>query len=131
MKNLFAIIILLLVPVVCIAQNENFPKASFTGKWERVQRFHNLSLEIKFEKGKDYATVVDVGTGEAPPIILHAKMQGNKLIILPQQVNDHIEMEIKNRKLIFSYQPVVWDKYEKPLLVGKNGFIKKVYKRVK
>jgi len=44
-------------------------------------------------------------------------MKGNKLIILPQEhVNDtYTEMEIKNKKLIFSYQLVVWDN-GKPLL---------------
>jgi len=35
---------LLLVSVLGKAQNENFLKASFAGKWERTQRFHNLIL---------------------------------------------------------------------------------------
>ena len=133
MKNLFTFIALLLLSVICNAQNQNFPKAAFIGKWERAQRFQNLVLEITFEKNNEYATVKDIGTGEAPPIILHAEMQGNKLIIPPQthKNDNHIELEIKNKKLVFSYQLVVWDKNGKPLPVNKNGFTKKIYKKKK
>ena len=91
-----------------------------------------MVLEIIIKKNKEYATITDIGTGEAPPIILHAEMQGNKLIIPPQthKNDNHIELEIKNKKLVFSYQLVVWDKNGKPLPVNKNGFTKKIYKKI-
>ena len=133
MKKLVGVVLFLLLSSGCSAQSENFPKDAFAGKWVRAQQFNDLILKIKFENGKDCATVIDIGTGEAPPIIFHAKLEDNKLIISPQtHVNDnHIELEIKNKKLIFKYQLVIWDRNGVPSPVNKNRFLSTVYKKAK
>lgn len=116
-----------------LAQNQPFSKKAFTGTWEHEQSHNNLVLIIKFEKGKDYATITDVGTGEAPSIQLKAQMQGDKLIINPQtHVNDlYIQLSVKNNKLIFKCQIAIWGADGNPLPDNQNRYLTKVYKKVK
>jgi len=115
------------------AQKIAFPKTAFAGKWEYHQTHHNLLLIIKFEKGKDYATFIDVGTGEAPSIQFKAQMIGDKLVINPQaHVNDfYIQLCVKNNKLIFKTQIAIWGADGNPLPPKKEGYLKRIYKRVK
>lgn len=132
MKKLFFLIALVLISISSQAQTRPFPKTAFTGKWEYEQSHNNLLLIIKFEKGKDYATIVDVGTGEAPSFQLKAQMQGDKLIINPQtHINDlYIQLSVKNNKLIFKSQIAIWGRDGKPLPATKNGYMTRIYKRV-
>ncbi|WP_162796239.1 hypothetical protein [Pedobacter namyangjuensis] len=115
------------------AQNQPFPKKAFAGTWEHEQSHHNLVLIIKFEKGKNYATVVDVGTGEAPAFQLKAQMQGNELLINPEtHVNDlYIRLSVKNNKLLFKTQIAIWGRNGKPLPPKKDGYTVRIYKKVK
>lgn len=115
------------------AQNKTFPKTAFAGKWEYQQAHHNLLLIINFEKGKDYVTFIDVGTGEAPSIQFKAQMIGDKLIINPQtHVNDfYIQLSVKNNKLIFKTQIAIWGADGNPLPPTKDGYLTRIYKRVK
>ena len=131
MKNLLTSIALLLISMICKAQNENLPKASFVGKWERTQRFHNLILEIMFEK--DYAIVTDIGTGEAPAITFKANLKENILVILPiQNQNDfYIEMEIKKGKLHFRQKLITWDENGNFKETKDSFETEKVYKRIR
>lgn len=142
MKNLVYRISFLLIclPFVACSQtsstatttNNAFPKAAFAGKWEHLQKHNNLVLLIKFEKGKDDVTIIDVGTGEAPSFRLKAKMLNDKLVIFPQtHVNDlYIEMTVKNKQLIFKYQIAIWDENGKALPPNKDKFLTRIYKKV-
>jgi hypothetical protein len=115
-----------------ITDSITFPKAAFAGKWEYPQQHNSLVLVIKFEQGKDYATIIDVGTGEAPPFQLKAKMLNDRLVIFPQtHVNDlHIEMTVKNNKLFFKSQIAILDKDGNSLPPKINGFSTRIYQRV-
>lgn len=128
----FFIAVMSLLGWHCTTKDNAFPKASFAGKWEHQQLHNNLVLLIEFEKGKDYATITDVGTGEAPPFQLKAKMLANKLVIFPQtHVNDlYIELSVKEKQLIFKYQIAICDKDGKALLPKKDSFATQIYKRV-
>ncbi len=119
--------------MLCKAQNQNFPKTSFVGKWERVQRFHNLVLEIKFEKDKDYATVTDIGTGEAPAIIFEAIVKENKLVIIPihHQNDFYIEMEVIKGKLYFRQKLIIWDENGNFKVTKESLTTEKIYKRIR
>ncbi|WP_316809504.1 hypothetical protein [Pedobacter agri] len=115
------------------AQKKPFPKSAFAGKWEYEQTHHNLLIVIEFEKGKDYATVTDIGTGEAPPFKLKAQMQGDKLVIYPQthQNDFYFQLYIKDKTLIFQSQIAIWDRNGNPRPADKNRFLNRVYHRVK
>lgn len=130
-KSLFAAIILLL-GWHCTTKNNAFPKASFAGKWEYPQEHNNLALLIKFEQGNDYATIIDIGTGEAPPYQLKARMLNDKLVIFPQtHVNDlYIEMTVKENKLFFKEQIAIWDENGKALPPNNERFLTRIYQRV-
>lgn len=132
-KNLFILIVFLMCASLGRAQNQPFPKKAFAGTWEHEQSHHNLVLIIKFEKGKNYVTVVDVGTGEAPSFKLTAQMQGNELLINPQtHVNDlYIRLSVKNNKLLSKTQIAIWDRSGNPLPADKNRYQTSVYRRVK
>ncbi|RZL46531.1 MAG: hypothetical protein EOO93_25860 [Pedobacter sp.] len=132
-KNLIILSVFLICAILGKAQNKAFPKTAFAGKWEYQQTHHNLLLIIKFEKGKDYATFIDVGTGEAPSIQFNAQMQGDKLVIYPQtHVNDfYIQLAVKNNKLIFKTQIAIWGADGNPLPPKKEGYLTRIYKRVK
>jgi len=132
-KKLILLSVFLICSIWSQAQTKPFPKTAFAGKWEHQQSHNNLVLIIKFEKGKDYATIVDVGTGEAPSFQLKAQMQGDKLIINPQtHINDlYIEMTVKDNKLIFKNQIAIWGKDGKALPPTKNGYMTRVYKKAR
>lgn len=132
-KNLFTLIVFLMCASLGMAQNKPFPKKAFAGAWEHEQSHNNLVLIIKFEKGKDYATFIDVGTGEAPSVQFNAQMQGDKLLINPQtHVNDfYIQLAVKNNKLIFKTQIAIWDRSGNPLPADENRYLTRIYKRVK
>ena len=115
-------------------QNHPIPeniKTLFEGKWIVVRKYYTNTVEIKFEKSKDYATFIDIGTGEAPPIILHASFDGSKLVIPAQtHKNDYVEMMIKNGKLIFKTTPTIEDEdgiIQKP---NEKYLISKVFTKV-
>jgi len=133
MKKLFILILLLTIAFNNSAQTKAFPKAAFAGKWEHQQSHNNLILIIKFEEGKDYATFIDVGTGEAPSILFKAQMNGDKLIINPQtHHNDlYIQISVKNKKLIFKTQIAIWGADGNPLPPKKDGYLSRIYKRIK
>lgn len=132
-KNLIIVIAFLMVSFSSYARTKAFPKKAFTGRWEYKQIHSNLVLVIKFEKGKNYATIVNVGTGEAPSFQLKAQMQGDKLIINPQtHENDlYIQMSVKNNRLIFKSQIAIWDENGNALPAKKNGYMTTIYRKLK
>jgi hypothetical protein len=111
MKSLFAIFAFVCSIGFSFGQSNPIPqniKTQFEGKWIIVKRYYTNTVEIKFEKNKDYATFIDIGTGEAPPHILKAFFQENKLVIPAQtHKNDYVEMTIKNGKLLFKTSPTI------------------------
>lgn len=110
---------------------ENFKK-QFSGTWQMETEFQTNTIEIKFEPGKDYATIIDIGSGEAPPFKLNAVKQDNKLIIKPfKEHNDYCELEVRNGQLIFRTQPVVWNEDGTAELPRKDRFLETVFKKVK
>ena len=110
--------------------SERFKK-KYEGKWSVNSKYQTNTIEIKFEKGKNYATVIDIGSGEAPPIVMRAFQKNSILTIQPAlHRNDYCELEIKNGKLIFRTQPTIWTADGKPEPPGKF-FGKKVFAKVK
>jgi len=83
-------------------------KTQFAGTWQKETEFQTNTIEIQFEAGKNYATVIDIGSGEAPPIKLQALPKDNKLFINAEE--EHIQLEVKNNQLIFRIQPTTWNK---------------------
>ena len=132
-NNFIVFVLLMLISTWSQAQTKPFPKTAFAGRWEYAQKHNNLVLLIKFEKGKNYATVVDVGTGEAPSIQFKAQMQGDQLVINPQtHLNDfYIQLNVKNNKLLFKTQIAIWGRDGKPLPPKKDGYTVRIYKKVK
>lgn len=113
-------------------QNKSFSKESFAGTWEYKQRFHNLRFEIKFENNSDYATIIDIGTGEAPELIFQAEIKGNLLVIQAQQrQNDYMEFEIIKRKLHFRTRPTIWDENGEAVPIKSDFFATRIFKRLK
>ncbi len=96
LKPLFTIFLALFTTLLSAQTNM---KDLFQGNWERETKFNVMSLAIKFEKGTNEATIIDYGSGEAPPITWKANLVGKKLIHLPENGNDYIEMEVKNHRL--------------------------------
>ena len=112
------------------ALSEGFKK-QYEGKWSAASKYQNNTIEIKFEPGKNYAIVIDIGSGEAPPVRMRAFQKNNILTIAPAlHQNDYCELEIKNGKLIFRTQPTIWTEEGKPKPPGKF-FAKKVFSKVK
>ncbi|MGB3063662.1 hypothetical protein [Sphingobacterium thalpophilum] len=103
-------------------------RSVFTGKWEYRTSFQTNSVIIWFEQDKDYACFKDIGSGEAPPITLRAKVKANLLVISAQQgQNDEMELEVIKGKLNLRTRAAVWDKKGNRLKLGDAQ--KKVFKR--
>lgn len=99
-------------------------KNQFAGTWQKETEFQTNTIEIQFEPGKNYATVIDIGSGEAPPRKLQALPKDNKLFINTE--DEHIQLEVKENQLIFRIQPTTWNKdgtVEKP--------VENIFKKVK
>jgi hypothetical protein len=100
----FVLVFFSFLPVLSFSQKHKIPTQtiqSFEGVWKAQHKGYSNTEKIKFEKNKPFATLTDIGTGEAPPIILHAFVQGNELIIpAKENSNDEIRMKIKNKKLL-------------------------------
>lgn len=116
------------------AQNE-IPqniKTSFTGTWVYEDKFYTNTIIIMFEKGKDYATFKDIGTGEAPTETFRAKLKGNLLVVAAQrEKNDEIEMEIVKGKLHLRTRPAIWGRDGTILNNKSNHWAKRIFKREK
>jgi len=76
-------------------------KKEFEGVWQKETEYQTNTIKIEFESGKNYATVIDIGSGEAPPVKLKAFRRGDILLIPPQGINDNYELRVKNDQLIF------------------------------
>lgn len=128
MKSYLAILLFVCSIGFSFAQTNKIPantKTLFQGKWIKETKYYTNTLEIKFEKDKDYATFIDIGTGEAPPLILKAYLQGDKLIIPAKpHTNDYAEMTIKNNSLVFFTTSIV----EK---TNNTNYRTLIFKRVK
>ena len=135
MKTSLAIIIVLLSNIIVFAQALVSPqiKADFEGTWIYKRKHYSSTVILKFEKGKDYANIIDVGTGEAPEEHFRAQIKNNKLVIPPYyHRNDYnIEMEVIKGKLYFRQQLVLWDKNNNPVHIENAPVIVKIFKRVK
>ncbi len=87
-----------------ISEKEYFAsdfKKEFEGVWQKETEYQTNTIKIEFESGKDYATVIDIGSGEAPPLKLKAFQRGNMLLIPAEGVNNNCELRVKNGQLIF------------------------------
>ncbi|KAF2509104.1 hypothetical protein [Flavobacterium foetidum] len=106
-------------------------KTLFAGKWIIERKYYTNTVEIKFEKNKDYATIIDIGSGEAPALFLKAYYQNNKLVI-PAKIheNDYTEMTVKNGKLIFKTAPTI-EKADGTLEKPEKYFLTTVFKKAK
>jgi len=110
---------------------ENLQK-QFAGTWQLETAFQSNTIEIHFEPEKDYATVIDIGSGEAPPVKLNAVKKDNILIIKPfQEHNDYCELEVKNSKLIFRTQPALWNEDGTAEPPRKDRFLETIFEKVK
>lgn len=134
MKKLFSCALLIACFISSTGQNtliDEIFKKQFHGKWSADTKYQTNTIEIKFEAGKNYATVIDIGSGEAPPMRLQAFRQHNKLIINPiVHRSDYCELAVKNGKLIFKTYPTIWDSNNKPKPPGKN-FVTTVFSKSK
>ncbi|WP_097133437.1 hypothetical protein [Pedobacter xixiisoli] len=122
--------------LVSIAQAQTIPdniKSAFKGTWAYEQYGHTNTIVIKFEKGKNYATFLDIGTGEAPTETFQAKVKKNLLFIPAQHhKNDvNIEMEVIKGKLYFRQQLVIWDAEGNAIPTKSNFKTEQIFKRVK
>lgn len=133
MKHL-PLLLVFLFTKLCFAQSE-IPqniKTSFTGTWFYEDNFHTNTIIIMFEKGKDYATFKDIGTGEAPTETLRAKVKGHLLVVPAQrEKNDEIEMEIVKGKLHLRTRPAIWGRDGTILNNKSDHWAKRIFKRVK
>ncbi|MDR2272077.1 MAG: hypothetical protein LBF27_14320 [Sphingobacterium sp.] len=114
------------------AQQKEIPehvKITFAGVWQYKNKYQTNTVEIRFERGKDYALFRDVGNGMAPARVLRAKMQGKQLIIQAQwQKNDDVAMEVINRKLYLHTKPIQYD--EKGNILKTRKIETRVFNRV-
>ncbi|MCZ4245134.1 hypothetical protein [Pedobacter punctiformis] len=134
-KRFFIIFVLFFNSLFVLAQRDELPqnlRKIYEGQWIIRRKHYINTIEIKFEKGKNYATLIDIGTGEAPPIELQANIKNN-ILIIPARLhkNDYIEMEVKNQKLIFRTQPAIWSGAGKSLPPDRKNLIITTFKRVK
>lgn len=135
MRKSLAIITALLGNIIVFAQTLVSPqiKADFEGTWVYKRKHYSSTIILKFEKGKDYANFIDVGTGEAPEEHFRALIKNNRLVIPPyyHRNDSKIEMEVIKGKLYFRQQLVFWDKNNNPVEIGDAPVIVKIFKRVK
>ncbi|MDQ8748551.1 DUF6705 family protein [Elizabethkingia miricola] len=134
MKTHLAVIIVLLSNITVFAQTLVSPqiKADFEGTWVYKRKHYSSTIILKFEKGKDYANFIDVGTGEAPEERFRAQIKNGKLVIPPyyHRNDSKIEMEVIKSKLYFRQQLVLWDKNNNPVEIENAPVIVKIFKRV-
>lgn len=115
MKSLkTAYFVIFLIVFVSTSNAQTIPeniKSKFKGTWTNEQYGHTNTIVIKFEKGKNYATFLDIGTGESPTETFQARVKKNFLFIpAKHHRNDvNIEMEVIKGKLHFREQLVIWD----------------------
>lgn len=135
LQRLLLLCIFFFVTTSSFAQKDTLPgpiKALFEGKWVIQHKYYTNTIEIRFEPGKDYATFIDIGTGEAPPVALQAYVQGNMPVIPARDhVNDYIEMEIEKGQLIFRTQPTIQEEDGTVLKPGKEYLLCKKFRKVK
>ncbi|GJN60990.1 DUF6705 family protein [Elizabethkingia anophelis] len=135
MKTSLAIVIMLLSNIIVFSQNLVSPqiKADFEGTWIYKKKHYSSTIIIKFEKAKDYANFIDVGTGEAPEEHFRAQIMNNKLVIPPyyHRNDSKIEMEVIKGKLYFRQQLVLWDKNNNPVEIKDAPVVVKIFQRVK
>lgn len=135
-RQLFILCITLCcLPVVLRAQSDSTlaqARLAFEGRWVIEQKYHTNTLVITFEPGKNYVTVKDIGTGEAPPVYLQARITG-KLLVIPARlhVNDYCELEIKNKKLLFKTQPTIWEEDGTARKPNRKNLISRTFTKVK
>ncbi|MFC7345720.1 hypothetical protein ACFQO9_03175 [Chryseobacterium zhengzhouense] len=87
-----------------ISEKEYFTgsfKKEFEGVWQKETEYQTNTIKIEFESGKNYATVIDIGSGEAPPLKFKAFQRGNMLLIPPEGIDNYCELRVKNDQLIF------------------------------
>lgn len=134
MKYIFFVLTLLFAKCA-YPQVEKIPqniKSAFEGHWIYQDKYHSNSVIIKFERDKNYATFIDVGTGEAPTKTFHAHIKGSLLVIKAQrEKNDDIKMEIIKGKLHLRTRSVAWDKKGNLVDKDKASFKERVFKRTK
>jgi len=131
-----ALFLTLFVAFTSVSSAQTIPeniKSKFKGTWTYQQYGHTNTVVIKFEKGSNYATFSDIGSGEAPTETFQARVKNNLLIIPAQQHrNDvNIEMEVIKGKLHFREQLVIWDAKGNAVVPKRGLKIEKVFKRIK
>lgn len=115
-KILINTLLLLLFSAMSFAQSDTISakmKMEYEGTWLCKDKYMQSTIVIRFEADKDYVTIYDVGTGEAPMIVLKAQAQGNKLIV-PSRLhhNDYVELEIVKKRLRLRTRPTIRDEHE-------------------
>ncbi|SDD27107.1 hypothetical protein [Niabella drilacis] len=112
MKQL-SLILFLLTTGVSSAQTNAVPKeiqTTFAGIWEVKEKYGTNTVSIRFEPGKNYAVVKDIGNGMAPPRTFQATLKGKTFVIPAQkEKNDYIELEVIRGKLHLRSKPVNWN----------------------
>lgn len=134
-KTLFVLFLSFITTEISFAQTNTIPKniqKLYEGRWIIERKYYTNTIEIKFEPNTDYATLIDIGSGEAPPLILKAYYKDNKLVI-PAKVHesDYVEMTIKKGNLIFKTGPSIETEdgvFKKP---DSKFLISKVFKKAK
>ena len=128
----FIIIALLLLAKFSFAQTA-IPKNiqnTFAGVWEMKEKHSTNTVSIRFEPGKNYAIVKDIGNGMAPPRILHATLEGKRFVIPAQrEQNAYIELEVIKGMLHLWLKPANWDKNGNRITNGDQKFRESVFKR--
>lgn len=134
-KRFFPLLMSFAITIVSFGQGDTIPqviKSQFEGKWLRTTKYQTNTIEIKFEPGNDYATFIDIGSGEAPPITLHAFVRGTKLVIPAcEHENDYVDMEIVKGKLVLRLQPIIWQGDETLMPDEMKMFLKTTFSKVK
>lgn len=105
-----------------ISEKEYFTnsfKKEFEGTWQKETEYQTKTIKIQFESGKNYATVIDIGSGEAPPLKLKAYQIDDILLIPPQGISDNYELRVKNGQLIFLIPPD-----------GKQSEVKTIFNKI-
>ncbi len=126
---------MLLIAAMSLAQGDTISaklKADYEGTWLCKDKYMQSTIVIRFEADKDYVTIYDVGTGEAPVIILEAQVQGNKLIV-PSRLhhNDYVELEIVKKRLRLRTRPTIRDEHENEIPSNLKLVDTRRFKKVK
>lgn len=134
-KILINTLLLLLYTVKSFAQSDTISakiKTDYEGTWQYRDRYMQSTIIIRFEADKDYVTVYDVGTGEAPTIKLEAQVQGNKLTV-PSRLhhNDYVELEIVKKRLELRTKPTIRDEHENEIPSNLKLVDTRRFKKVK